>query len=194
MIGSHDSFTYLPAKSTIMNNITRFWRTQEKTIVEQYQLGVRFFDIRVKREIDENNHIRWRVCHGLAELTKTFTTLKSICVYFSKTLPGCKYRIWMEKGSDEDWEYFKKEAKPLIEEYDGFVQSYRKLDNECLVQKDTYPRMEYLACKMEDIKNIAIGLIDYPIKKWAKEHNPKITQEMIDDPNVIYFMDYVGES
>ena len=29
------------------------------------------------------------------------------------------------------------------------------------------------------------------IQKWANEHNPTLTKEMIDDPKHIYFMDMV---
>ena len=40
MLGSHDSFTYMVARNGIVDTFTSFWRCQEKTIKEQYDLGV----------------------------------------------------------------------------------------------------------------------------------------------------------
>lgn len=189
MIGSHDSYSYLEAKSSAMNLITRYWRTQNKSITDQYKAGVRFFDIRVKREVDENGRTTWRTCHGSAEFSKVFTTLKSICIYFTSTLKNCYFKIWLEKGSDEDWEYFTKEIDPLIQKYKNLWQVVRK-DPETIYVQRYGAKVEYYACEMEKIGNLAKGIYSYPIKEWAKEHNPKITQEMIDDPNTLYFMDY----
>lgn len=190
MIGSHDSFTYLTPSNKWINLIRRFWRCQDKSITEQYKLGVRFFDIRVFRDEVDGKKV-WRVAHGPAELTRIFISIRAICNYFTVTLKDCKFRIWLEKGSDEDWEEFKHEAEPLIDEFDGFIQSYRKSNYELLFQKKTYPVIDYYACKMEKVSNLLKGLYTNPIKSWAKKHNPEITQEMIDDPDTCYLMDYV---
>ena len=42
----------------------------------------------------------------------------------------------------------------------------------------------------ENIKHFDFKL--YSIKSWAKKHNPTVTQEMKDDPDKLYFMDYVN--
>jgi hypothetical protein len=42
----------------------------------------------------------------------------------------------------------------------------------------------------QNIKNFSLQASS--IKKWAKNHNPEITQEMIDDKDTLYFMDYVN--
>lgn len=48
MIGSHNTFSYLPPKN-FWGKITRLWnKCQDKTIQEQYDAGVRYFDIRIK--------------------------------------------------------------------------------------------------------------------------------------------------
>lgn len=191
MLGSHDSYTYLNANSSVVNLVNKYWRTQNKSITDQYNFGVRFFDIRVIRIIDKDGSNRWRTCHGLAEFPKVFSSIKSICVYFSKTLKGCKYRIWLEKGSDEDWNCFKEEALALENEFDGFVQANRKWDDTPLFQKDTYPNMLDFTLTDWSAKTIITTLFKKPIKDYAKKMNPTITQEMIDDPNTVYFMDYV---
>lgn len=74
MIGSHDTFTYLKPCNPIYKLGSRWWRTQCKSIDEQYTFGVRFFDIRVCRDGNQ-----WRLCHGVVNLKMTFSTIKDIC-------------------------------------------------------------------------------------------------------------------
>lgn len=102
MIGSHDSFTYLKSTNYFYNFYTKVWKTQELDVPTQYALGVRMFDIRVRR--DNGN---WRVCHGICDLKMTFPSLESICVYMQKNCPEAIYRIVLEKGNDR---MFKVEA------------------------------------------------------------------------------------
>lgn len=188
MIGSHDSFSYMEATSSIMNTISRFWRTQDKTIAEQYNAGVRFFDIRIKREVI-NGRNSWRVCHGAAEFPKVYTNLKSIFVYFNNTLKDCKYRIWLEKGDDSDWQALIKEAKPLIPLYQGLLNICRKDPYTVYYWSDDYILFHHYNAPI-DWKAIVKHLFGNPIKDYAKQHNPILTQGMIEDKNNIYFMDY----
>ena len=46
MIGSHNSLTYLPAKTLVGKLLIPWTRCQNKTLVGQYNMGVRYFDIR----------------------------------------------------------------------------------------------------------------------------------------------------
>lgn len=48
-IGTHDSATGEKPKSLWMWLLSPFWKTQSKTITEQYNAGCRMFDIRVKK-------------------------------------------------------------------------------------------------------------------------------------------------
>lgn len=48
MIGSHNSLTYLPAKTLVGKLLMPWTRCQNKTLVGQYNMGVRYFDIRVR--------------------------------------------------------------------------------------------------------------------------------------------------
>lgn len=95
MIGSHDSFTYLKSTNWFYNRFTRVWKTQDIDIITQYALGVRMFDIRVRRD-----NGCWRVCHGICDLKMTFPNLESICTYMQEYCPEAIYRIVLEKGSD----------------------------------------------------------------------------------------------
>ncbi len=62
MLGSHNSMTYLPL--TGWSRLLRPWvRCQSLTLMEQYNAGVRYFDIRI-RLVDG----KWRFCHNNAIL------------------------------------------------------------------------------------------------------------------------------
>nr|UVX50828.1 MAG: phosphoinositide phospholipase C, Ca2+-dependent [Bacteriophage sp.] len=56
MIGSHNSMSYLPPKN-LWGKITRLWnKCQDKTIEEQFNSGVDYFDIRINFYNDEEWH------------------------------------------------------------------------------------------------------------------------------------------
>lgn len=48
MIGSHNSFTYLPVKKWWMGLLSPWHRCQKHNVYEQYSKGVRCFDLRIK--------------------------------------------------------------------------------------------------------------------------------------------------
>lgn len=110
MIGSHDTFTYLDSSNCLMNKLTRYWRTQCKTIEAQYAFGVRMFDIRVVRD---NN--KWRAAHGMAKLKKSWRSLHAICAYMENKFPEAIYRLVFERGNQE--EVFRKQATGLCKEF-----------------------------------------------------------------------------
>lgn len=63
MIGSHNSATYLKEKKWWMTILRPWTKCQNKTLKEQYNEGVRYFDFRIK--IDDTNigYIPW-ICHN----------------------------------------------------------------------------------------------------------------------------------
>jgi hypothetical protein len=193
MLASHDSYTYLNAVNDVANTITRFWRCQTKSITEQYKAGVRFFDIRVFRDTNSNGKKVWRTAHGFAELSKVYASLKAICVYFTASLKGCSMRIWLEKGTDEEWQEFITEIQPLIEKYPNLLQVVRKDPEVIYYESPTYKKMTMKYYPFQDwsVKTVLANLFNSPIKDWAEKHNPEITQEMIDDKDTLYMMDYI---
>ena len=48
LIGSHNSFTYLKPRKWWMRFFTIFARCQSKDIFEQYNIGARYFDLRIR--------------------------------------------------------------------------------------------------------------------------------------------------
>lgn len=64
ILGSHNTFTYLPAKKWWMKIIPGIGKCQEVNYETQYaDYGVRLFDLRVRFD----KHGKLVVCHGLAE-------------------------------------------------------------------------------------------------------------------------------
>lgn len=63
MIGSHNSATYLKEKSWWMAILRPWTRCQSKTLKEQYESGIRYFDFRIKTLDTEFGYIT-NVCHN----------------------------------------------------------------------------------------------------------------------------------
>ena len=184
MLGSHDSYTYMEARNPLVNAVSGTWRTQSKSINEQYKAGVRFFDVRVCRDGD-----RWRCCHGAAEFDKVFSSLKAICNYFDVILK-CRYQIWLEKGSDADWEMFKKEAGDCLAGYEGVTQFVRKDGEDIFYRCPDYPHIIDYTFRDWNAISVIKGVFGSPIKRWAEENNPEITAEIIEDDDIC-FIDFV---
>lgn len=63
MLGSHNSWSYLTPKKWWMKLFSFTAKCQDLSIIEQYDLGVRCFDLRVRFDKD----CELKVCHGLFE-------------------------------------------------------------------------------------------------------------------------------
>lgn len=184
MIGSHDSFTYLNATSKVYEKISALWRTQTKTIQNQYKAGVRYFDVRVRRDGDI-----WRVCHGLVDFNQIFTRLEMIPKFFNKIGEDCILRIILERGDDT---LFKAEAEKLKE--NNNVTFIGIKDNWQVLYNEDPPIKDYSYIPWDSGKSIwgNITAMKYfsSIKKHAKKNNPQITPELIADETV-HFMDLI---
>lgn len=184
MIGTHNSFTYLPPKKKIFNLFSFLWRTQTKSISEQITLGVTYFDIRITRDYKE---CKWRVCHGLVDFNKTFYSIEHIL----NTFVPLKVRILLEKGNYNDEILFIKEANACLNypnlSFAGIKRGWVIIINRDPIIKD-YTYIPWLS-NLSFWENIKRGNFFSTIKRWAKKHNPKITNELIND-KIIHFLDY----
>lgn len=113
MIGSHDTYTYENPILSIWNVSKRLWKTQCKTIDEQYAYGIRMFDVRIARTLNG----KWVACHGLVDFHKHWDSLDDICAMFSINYPEAIYRIVLEKGGKYAQKKFKKQASGLCAKY-----------------------------------------------------------------------------
>lgn len=181
MIGSHNSYTFLPAKCKILNWFSFLWRCQVKNIYEQKGSKVSYFDIRVRRDMST-----WRICHGIVDFNLTFNSLEEIVNIFSD-----KYvRLILERG---DAVLFKEEIARLEDKYPSLVFSCIKKNWEILVNRDLsiidYTYTPWLS-GLSFWENIKRFNFFSTIKRWAKKHNPIMNDIVIKDSKV-HFMDYV---
>ena len=61
ILGSHNSWTYLPLKKWYLKPFRFISKCQDLSIIEQYNLGVRCFDLRIRF----NKNLELEVCHGI---------------------------------------------------------------------------------------------------------------------------------
>lgn len=187
MIGTHNSYTYLPPKKKIFNLFSFLWRTQTKSISEQITLGVTYFDIRITRDYKE---CKWRVCHGLVDFNKTFYSIEHIL----NTFVPLKVRILLEKGNYNDEILFIKEVNTCLNFYPnlsfaGIKRGWKVIINRDPIIKD-YTYIPWLS-NFSFWENIKRGNFFSTIKRWAKKHNPVINDNLKKDSTNVYFMDYV---
>lgn len=208
MIGSHNTYTYLKSTNWVYNNCKKWWKCQEKTIQEQYDFGVRFFDIRVYR--DGN---LWRACHGKVNLKKTWKSLEDICIEMEKNFPEAIYRIVLEKG--DAYEFINEtEFKDHTLLTDKYPNLWRIDSKEREYWKGYYANNNY---KLFDrlYKFACVNVWEEPahelhgfltcknfykmdLRKEAKKINSKLDffndpdklKEMIEDKSTLYFLDY----
>ena len=182
MIGTHDSYTFLPAKNKLFEWFSFLWRTQVKSIAQQQEIGVFYFDIRVRRDRDV-----WRVCHGLVDFDCTFESIEEIVNMFSIY----KVRIILERGDSED--LFREEILKNIK-YPALSFACIKSGWKVIFDRDPhifdYTYIPWLsgASFWDNIKRFNFF---FTIKRWAKKHNPVINDTLRKDNVNVYFMDYV---
>lgn len=197
MIGSHNSFTYLEAKSSLMEKLSGFWRCQSKTAKQQYDLGVRFFDIRIAPEKD-GNKTKWRLCHGKADLKMVFVSIAALNNFIHRRFPKACYRLILEKGDQGE---FKVQANKLIDNIEknaGLYAIIIKKNWQVLYTKNDLKIREYYCHPLNWNTDMSLGynlkhfdITQTNIKEYAKKHNPLITKEMIESTDELFFMDYV---
>ena len=183
MIGTHDSYTFLPARKKIFELFSFLWRTQVKNITQQKEIGVTYFDVRVRRD----GHV-WRVRHGLVDFNKTFKSIEEIISKFNPY----RIRILLEKGNYNDEVSFIKELDKCLGcpnlSFAGIKRGWRVIINRDPNMIDyTYTPWISGLSFWENIKRFNFFST---IKKQAKKHNPIINNDIKKD-NTIYFMDYV---
>lgn len=191
MIGSHNSYTYLKSDVSIMNSFTRFWRCQDSTISDQYNMGVRYFDIRVVRAKNSFGKAVWQAAHGSAKLTKQWMSIKAICNMFKNTYKDCKFRVVLEKGDDDVAKAFKEEALACVDSCEALDWIIIKKPWTIIYRRQDSPMFHDYSYEDWDFVSALKSLISWPIKEHATKVNPTITKDMIESKTEVWFMDYV---
>lgn len=213
MIGSHDTMTYLKSTSWLYNNCKKYWKCQCKTLDEQYKFGIRMFDFRVYLSKG-----KWKFAHGKVNLShKGFPTLLSLVEFMKEKYPLAIYRIWLEKGDDDDIAEFKRQTeiiKKKIEEGNNYlvwkigIKSYKEWQYGIFNQNQklydmgykialndtwTYPNYE-LHGSFNDFSD----LFTVDLRKDAEKVNSQFDffsdkeklKEMLESKEKLYFLDF----
>ena len=192
MLGSHNTMTYLPPKKWWMKFINWTAKCQEVDILEQYKLGVRWFDLRVRFVDDGSNKVRnWEpeFGHGLISYKgDVFDTIKALNdigespVYVRVLLETSKpddlqetcfrrfctiiedsYKNLQFIGGEAKYDWKKKYLFKQIYEVPTFAESYSSMNADWTKLNDIFP------------------------KRWAKKHNALAREQYT---NII--LDYVN--
>lgn len=115
--GSHNSLTYLPLENWWMYPFNWIAKCQSKSYIEQYESGIRDFDLRVR--FKDNSPI---VCHGLMEYKGGEQIIRDFLDYLNSR-GDCKVRLILEvdKAEIRQDQQFIDYVKFLIEYYKNIV-------------------------------------------------------------------------
>lgn len=119
ILGSHNSLSYLPVKKWWMKPIAFTAKCQRKTIKEQYELGVRCFDLRVRF----NKYGLGIIAHGIVEYGFTASQVYEDLAWLNEQ-GGCYVRVIHEVRSARQYKHRRKElfqhfCQLIEDEYDN---------------------------------------------------------------------------
>lgn len=184
MIATHDSFSYLPPVNPLWRPLSFAWRTQNRTITEQREDGVGYFDLRVVR----TERGEWRPAHGLVTLKGRFDALL-------EETGGRPFRLILERGDEETEDAFRRLAyglaatnRPL---HTAVIKNgWRTVHHNAELDAPTVDA-SYVPFHSDRFRWSELWAFlkspSWP-KRWAKKHNREITPEVRDLNRV--FMDY----
>lgn len=185
-IATHDSATGEKSKNWLHALGKVFAQTQIKTIKEQYEVGVRYFDLRVNRDLV--------LCHGLWKANKD---LADILIEMRKYVTETTYvTVTIERGySDEEIDSIANRIRKVLNLYGGMtklvyiarkkpywsiIKEYRKVA--CVSNYLSVPTpKEYLTLPYADWRRYI------PIPRILK----KITPSPQYDPDIFTMVDFV---
>ena len=138
MIGSHNTFSYLPIKNRWISFLIFFYKCQDKDIIQQINNGAKFFDIRVKfdkkgllnivhnKVVFDINEIQfWQLMDDVKNLAKELNTK----LYF---------RVILDIRKEP------KDKKHQLEFFKAFIYQFNKIDERiCLDHSITYWNWDY---------------------------------------------------
>ena len=186
MLGSHNSLSYLPIQG--WRKVLKPWvKCQSLTLKEQYEKGVRYFDLRVRQD----KYGLWWYCHNNATFALVFEHEEIIDFLADKQV---KVRVILDvrKKPEKNAEEYKSDFLTLIT---VFFRNNLKIDSaivywewhECLIR--TIKQHEYHASVSAPWYKYILGT------KWfAKHYNKKYLEEnkdILDSEDEVILLDYM---
>jgi hypothetical protein len=190
IIGSHNSWSYLPPKKWWMKLISFTAKCQSLNIKKQYELGVRCFDLRIKFTKDGF----LRVAHGIIEYNYSSISLASDLEWLNNQSDQVYIRILHEVRSEK--EYTKESVDYFVDQIISYQCNFTNLKFWCgrnlYNWKCDYEFPYKPSCEEKYASVCSPKLIDdwYP-RLFAYLNNKKIIKEGTDkDILLIDFVNY----
>lgn len=183
MIATHDTFTYCRCTNPVINLLHRWWRCQNLHVTEQIRRGAGYLDVRIRYAGKAAGVV---ICHGLADMRgMEFDNIFELLAYIEKF--KVMYRLILERGDAEDETRFTDIIGNHRERCPNLMWAVIKKGWREVFVREGHPRIADL-CLHWDWKTIIKSLFVDVIKKNANKVT--VTQSMIDDKNIVYFLDY----
>ena len=192
MIGSHNTFSYLPIKNRWMLFLKPWYKCQDKDIIQQINNGARFFDIRVK--FDKRgflNIVHNKIVFDINELQfwRLMIDVKNLAEELNATL---YFRIILDIRKEP------KDKEHQLKSFNSFIEQFKKFDRRiCLDHSITYWNWEY-----KYYYSIQFGIIEdhASVKaKWyeyilgTRYYATKVGYKYINEKSInnIYLIDFI---
>lgn len=188
MLGSHNSFSYLKPTKWWMRLLTPWSKCQDKTIEEQYNDGVRYFDIRIAFKKDGS----MRIVHNLIEYP-TKELYNALRTFKNRSDVYLRIVLDMRKKPKEI-----KDAAKLISWFYDFL-NYVMMNTEMTIDKAiVFWDWRYIINRglkvTEWHASVCAKWYQYidGLKFWAWEHNTEVlTTNTLKDNEEVLLIDFV---
>lgn len=185
MLGSHNSLSYLPIKG--WKKISKPWtKCQNLTLEEQYEQGVRYFDLRVRKD----KQGQWWYCHNSALFVPVMEHKEILEFLITKK---ANVRIILDvRKVPKDAENYKEDFLALVE---WLTNNNLKIDS-AIVYWEWY---EYASCSIKQHEyhaSVSAPWYKYILgTKWfANHYNQTILEEhkeVAKSNNEVLLIDYI---
>lgn len=206
ILGSHNTMTYLKPRKWWMRLGSFMARCQNKSIEKQYELGARWFDIRIAFIENKDKILSPIFSHGLVEYKNS--NIEEVFNFLNEKKAYC--RIVLEKGGDSELYFFKLYIAKWLKNYPNIkvTQIAKKGDWDNLYPdktvespcslKDCYASTNGYYPQYENLPGILrsktwSGYILDDLWPWiyAKFHNKK-NLEKYKNEDIILLLDFIG--
>lgn len=158
ILGSHNSWSYLPPRHWWMRPFAFMARCQSKTIQEQYELGVRCFDLRVRTDRYAYPH----VYHGSMEY-KIFPTQLKRDLKFLHDKGDCFVRVIHE-------------ARTRSQYQPNYIRGFREF---CAWAQATFPDIDFWCGR--NLYNYKVDYDFSPVIPTCDENYSSVISPALDD-------------
>lgn len=185
---SHNTMSYLKPIHWYNRIFIRWSKCQSKTLQEQYESGIRWFDIRINK-INNN----WNIVHNKVIYTND---LQYVLSYLNSTKDMCHIRLMYDDRRNKS----QSESDSCTKDFKTFISKIKvKFKNIDIYETITYWNWTYLNKdnKYTDIeKHSSVSLplwkyILYGTKRFALKNNSKNIEKYKYNENCLLYLDFI---